>query len=115
VALLPVCKITSLIEFRGLGGDAIIQKYEPLQFIDTLAPKPLLILTAEKGARSDPTYACQLFERLRHEYVEQDIEDHLAYSMILGAGHAYHPLMSKMVVDWMQKFLLVEDDGPQFV
>ncbi|MBD3267652.1 alpha/beta fold hydrolase [bacterium] len=114
IALLPVCKITTLVEFRNMETEPIIQKHEPLQFIENIAPKPLLMLTAEKGSRSDPKYAVELYRKLQAEYHEADAEDCLAYSMILGAGHAYHPKMSQMVVNWLETHLLVEEEGPQF-
>lgn len=110
IAMLPVCKISSMIEFSKLAGDPIIEKYEPLTYVEKIAPKPLLILTTEKGLRSDPKYASELYEKLRLEYKAGNAEQNLAYSMILGAGHAYHPQMSIMVCDWLRKHLLKEPD-----
>ncbi len=114
LALLPVCKITSLIEFRGLEGNSLIQKYDPLNFIEKIAPKPLLLVTTEKDTRADPRYATQLYEKLYTEYVAEGAGDKLAYTMILKTGHAYHPKMTQLAVDWFRKHFLIEHEGPRF-
>jgi dienelactone hydrolase len=109
IAMLPVCKITSMLEFQHMEGNALIQKYEPLNFVESIAPKPLLMLTAEKGVRSDPRYAIELFNSLRAEYREAEAEKRLAYNMILGAGHAYHSQMTQLAVNWLKHYLLEEE------
>lgn len=114
IALLPVCSIAEMIEFRTLKNNPLIQQYEPMNFAERLAPKPLLIVTGEKDTRAHPKYANALFNKLRPEYREADVEDNLAYSMLLGVGHAYDPQMTELTVYWLKKHLIVESSGPSF-
>ncbi len=112
VAILPVCKITSLVEFRGLKNSSLITQYEPLNYINKIAPKPLLMITGEKDNRADPIYASKLYEQLKPEYQSAGAQENLAYCMKLGGGHVYDPSMTDMVVDWLNKHLLVEEERP---
>ncbi|MEW6237842.1 MAG: alpha/beta fold hydrolase [Candidatus Omnitrophota bacterium] len=114
IALLPVCKITSLVEFKGLEKHPLIQQFEPLNFLEKLAPKPLLIVTGEKDTRADPHFAAQLYEKLHPEYAVAEAEENLAYAMMLGAGHAYDSRLTQWTVEWLEKYLLAEEKGPMF-
>ncbi|RJP23320.1 MAG: hypothetical protein C4527_20435 [Candidatus Omnitrophota bacterium] len=114
LALLPVCKITALVEFRGLEGHPLIAQYEPLNFIEKVAPKPLLMITAEKDTRADPRFAGYLYEKLYPEYVAEGAGDKLAYYMLLNNGHAYHPKMTEMAAEWFKQHFLIEQEGPKF-
>lgn len=106
VALLPVGRITSLVEFRPLKGKEIIQKYEPLNFITNIAPKPLLMITAEQDNRASPVFASELYEHLRPDYEEAGMPEHLAYRMLLGVRHTYDSKMGEFTRDWLKKYLI---------
>ncbi len=114
IALLPVCDITSMIEFRGLKGNPLIQQFEPMNFAENLAPRPLLIITGEKDTRTHPKYANELFLKLREEYREAEAEENLAYSMLIGVGHAYDSRMTDYTIYWLKNHLLVESIAPSF-
>jgi len=114
VALLPVCKITSLVEFRRLSHQPVIQKFEPLSYVEKIAPTPLLILTAEQDHRSDPRYAGELYEKLVPEYEAAGALDKLAYALLLGVGHAYDSRMAQMAKTWFKAHLLTEVEEPKF-
>ncbi len=114
LALLPVCKIKSMVEFRGFKTHALIDKYEPLNFIEKIAPKPLLMITSDRDTRSDPRFAGELYEKLYPEYLSEGASEKLAYYMLLNWGHAYHPKMTEMAMEWFKKYLLVEPESPRF-
>ncbi len=109
IALLPVCKITSLIEFKGLVKNALVQKHEPFNFVEKVAPKPLLLVTGEKDTRADPRYAAMMYEKLYPEYLSAGADKNLAYTMMLGTGHAYDPRLADWVVKWLNEHILVDD------
>jgi len=104
--LLPVCRITGLMEFRRLQGKAVVEPYEPIHFLENIPPKPLLFITAEKDTRADPRYSSELYECLAPRYEAESAQDRLAYMMLPGAGHAYTPAMTEIVVDWLKKYFL---------
>ena len=112
VALLPVGRISRLVEFRRLKNHALVQKYEPMQYLEKIAPKPLLMITADQDTRVDARDAGDLYEKLYPEYLEADAVDHLTYRMLLGATHAYDSRMTKLSMDWFRTHMLVEQEGP---
>lgn len=111
VLLLPVCKITSLTEFRQLQNQPIVEQYEPLNYAQKIAPKPLLFITGEKDTRANPYFASQLYQKLEPEYEEAGASDKLAYAMLAGVPHAYHSDMTELTVDWFKKYLLGDEGG----
>jgi len=111
VLLLPVCKITSMAEFRQIQNLPIIEQYEPLTFVQKIAPKPLLFITGEKDTRANPGYASQLYHQLEPEYAEAGVSDKLAYAMLAGVGHAYDSDMTELTVEWFKKHLLSGEEG----
>lgn len=112
MSLLPVSSIGNLLEFRSMKDHPLIKQYEPLNFVENLAPKPLLIVTGEKDKRAEPRFTSDLFHKLEPEYKEAGVSDRLAYAMLLNAGHAYDERMTDMVIEWIQKYLIPEPDGP---
>ncbi len=62
-ALMPICKITGMVEFQELEGHPLVERFEPLHALRELAPKPLLMITTEKDRRAHPRYASQLYEK----------------------------------------------------
>lgn len=112
IALLPVCRIGGLLEFRSLKDNPALKAYEPLEFVNEIAPKPLLIVTGENDKRADPGCSSKLFQQLEIEYAEKEAEDKLAYAMLLGAGHAYDPRMTDMTMEWIDRFLIPKEDIP---
>jgi dienelactone hydrolase len=104
--LAPVCKITSLMEFRHLQGNPIVEQYEPLNYAEKIAPKPLLFITGEKDMRANPSFASQLYQKLEPEYEALGAMSQLSYIMLAGATHAYHEDMTALLVDWIKKYLL---------
>ena len=105
VALLPVCQIRSLIELKPLAHHPLLQQYEPLHYVKGLAPKPLLFVTAQNDTRAQPQHALALYRQLQTEYQQIGAETHLAYSMILGATHAYHPQLTERTTYWLRQHL----------
>lgn len=114
IALLPVCEITSLLEFKTYRGNPQIQRFEPMQFIEKIAPAPLLLITGEKDKRAKPEYAANLYEKLKDEYRRADAVDRLAYAMLLETGHAFDPKMTEMSLDWVNRYLLPEEGALKF-
>ncbi|MBZ0255904.1 prolyl oligopeptidase family serine peptidase, partial [bacterium] len=112
ISMLPVSSIGSLLEFRSLKENPLIKQYEPLNYVENLAPKPLLIVTGEKDKRAEPRFTSDLFNKLELEYADAGASDRLAYAMLLNAGHAYDERMTDMVIEWIQKYLIPESDGP---
>lgn len=112
VVLLPVCKISSLVEFRTLAGQPIVEEYEPLNYVQKIAPKPLLFVTGEQDSRANPVYASELYFKLQKEYEEANIPDKLAYTMLAGVAHAYDSQMSELAKEWFKKYLLGGEGGP---
>ncbi|MDP8245049.1 MAG: alpha/beta fold hydrolase [Candidatus Hinthialibacter antarcticus] len=112
ISLLPVCSIGSLLEFRAMKEHPLIKEFEPLNYIKSLAPKPLLMITGEKDKRAEPRFASDLFQELEIEYGDAGAADRLAYAMLLNAGHAYDERMTDIVVNWIQEYLIPEADGP---
>ncbi len=112
VVLLPVCKITNLVEFRSLEGQPVVEEYEPLNYVEKIAPKPLLFVTGENDNRANPVYASQLFEKLRPEYEAAGVADKLAYTMLAGVAHAYDSQMSDLAKEWFGKYLVGGEGGP---
>ncbi|MFB3785191.1 MAG: alpha/beta hydrolase family protein [bacterium] len=106
IALLPVCRITDLLEFRRLQGKAAVEQYDPIHFTSGIAPKPLLFITGEKDTRANPRYASELYERLLPDYEAAGAASRLAYIMLPGAGHAYIPAMTAAVADWIKTNLV---------
>lgn len=112
IALLPVCRITELLEFRRLQGKEIVEPYDPIHFTADVAPKPLLFITAEKDTRANPRYSGELYESLLPDYEAAGAAGRLAYIMLPGAGHAYHPAMTPAVVNWIRTYLVLEKKPP---
>lgn len=115
VVLLPVCKISTLVEFKQLKDQPIIEQYEPLNYVDKIAPKPLLFVTGESDVRADPVFANELYDKLLPEYKETDDQEKLAYTMLLNTGHAFDSQMTQLTVDWCQKHLLGDNKGPSLL
>ncbi|MBI1389141.1 MAG: alpha/beta fold hydrolase [bacterium] len=115
VALLPVCKIASLQEFRPFKDNALIQQYEPLTFATGIAPKPLLIVSGEKDKRADPAFTAEYYQQLMPEYEKLNKQDRLAYAMLLDASHAYDSRMTDMTIGWLKEYLMPEDEKPSIV
>jgi dienelactone hydrolase len=111
VGLLPVCKITGLVEFRQFNGHPLIEQYEPIHFVNNLAPKPLLLVTGEKDTRTNPIHANQLYDKLSVEYKMKKATNRLAFSMLLDVGHRYDSRMTDLSCAWLKKYLLVETKG----
>lgn len=114
VALLPVCKISSLIEFRMLRNNPMIEQFEPQRILKDMSPKPLLIITAENDNRVDPQQASDLYQQLLPIYAGEDKEDQLAYTMLLNSGHTLDPRMIPLTLDWFKKYLAPDTERPRF-
>lgn len=108
IALLPMGKITNMVEFRRMGKDPLIQKYDPPNYIQRIAPKPLLMISAENDTRIDPLYAGRLYQHLHPEYKAAGASEKLAYKMLLDVGHHYDSRMSKMTVAWLKQHLVAD-------
>lgn len=108
VALLPVCCIHSLVEFRKFHNHPKVMPYEPLEFLRTLAPKPLLMITAEKDTRSRASYASDLYHQLLEDYRRAAAEENLIYAMMLDHGHSFHQRMTELTNDWIDRFLVAD-------
>lgn len=109
VALLPVGKITSLLEFRAHRKNKMLATYEPTVYLKNLAPKPLLMITTENDKRSDPAHASALYHQLAPAYAEAGKSENLAYVMLTGAGHAYDNRMTPMILDWFDRHMQPDD------
>lgn len=102
----PVCTIAGLMEFRHLQGHPIVEKYEPLNYVEKIAPKPLLFITGEKDMRANPLFASQMYQKLEPEYAALGAASQLSYIMLAGANHIYNDDITALVVDWFKKYLL---------
>lgn len=108
IALLPVGKITNMIEFKRMGNDPLIKKYDPINYVSRIAPKPLLMISGEKDTRIDPLYAGKLYEKLYTEYKAANAGDKLVYKMLLNVGHHYDSRMTEMTVHWLKEHLVAD-------
>ncbi len=102
ITLLPVGRISSMVEFRPLRKNSLLNQYEPMNYITRIAPKPLLMVPADQDHRVNPQYASELFEKLRPSYQKAEAEDNLAYRMLLGVRHTYDSRMTAMAEEWLK-------------
>ena len=108
IALLPVGKITNMVEFKRMSTDPLVKKYDPLNYVTGIAPKPLLMISAENDTRINPLYAGQLYEKLYPEYKAAGAGDKLVYKMLLDVGHHYDSKMADMTVKWLKEHLVAD-------
>ncbi len=111
VLFLPVCRISSMTEFRPLKGQAIVEQFEPMNYVKNIAPKPLLFITGEKDQRANPQYTSELYQKLLPEYEAIHAREKLAYKMLLGVAHQYESQMTALAIEWFNKYLFIGKQG----
>jgi DNA-binding MurR/RpiR family transcriptional regulator/dienelactone hydrolase len=107
-AIMPVCDVTQLPQFAGLGSSPRVVANgpgAPAELAARFAPRPLLIIAGDRDPLTTPGHIADFVAAVAPAYVAAGVSERLRHVVLDGVAHEFDPRQVDEVLEWLTRHL----------